>query len=71
MVDGKSQIALVTGASRGIGESIVKQLDSHGASVVLVARSENKIEEHGAKHIGEGISKLTLLTYLGLCLGLK
>ena len=41
----QGKVAVVTGASRGIGESIVKQLDSHGASVVLVARSQNKIEE--------------------------
>jgi 3-oxoacyl-[acyl-carrier protein] reductase len=35
---------LVTGASRGIGEAIVRQLDSGGARVALVARSADRLE---------------------------
>ncbi len=34
----KGQVAVVTGAARGIGEAISKQLASMGASVVLAAR---------------------------------
>lgn len=33
------QVAIVTGASRGIGEEIAKHLAKHGASVVVAARS--------------------------------
>lgn len=36
--------AVVTGASRGIGESIVRQLDAGGARVALVSRSAEKLE---------------------------
>ena len=36
--------AVVTGASRGIGEAIVRQLDAGGARVALVARSADKLE---------------------------
>ncbi|MBU1150999.1 MAG: SDR family NAD(P)-dependent oxidoreductase, partial [Proteobacteria bacterium] len=32
------KIALVTGASRGIGESIAKILAAHGAKVILTSR---------------------------------
>lgn len=36
--------AVVTGASRGIGEATVRQLDRDGARVALVARSADRLE---------------------------
>ncbi|HJM28791.1 MAG TPA: SDR family oxidoreductase [Acidimicrobiales bacterium] len=41
----KGKVAVVTGASRGIGEATVRQLDAGGANVVLVARSKDKMNE--------------------------
>ncbi len=40
---------VVTGASRGIGESIVRQLDRDGARVALVARSVDRLEAIAAE----------------------
>ena len=40
--DGK--VAVVTGASRGIGEATVRQLDEGGANLVLVSRSTDKLK---------------------------
>lgn len=43
MFDFTGKTAVVTGASRGIGEAIVRQLDAGGARVALVARSADKL----------------------------
>jgi NAD(P)-dependent dehydrogenase (short-subunit alcohol dehydrogenase family) len=48
--DLKGKTALVTGASRGIGEAIAKTLAAHGAEVILTSR---KIE--GLRRVEEGI----------------
>ncbi|HUT66762.1 MAG TPA: SDR family oxidoreductase [Spirochaetota bacterium] len=51
-VDLKDRVALVTGASRGIGRSISIALASHGARVVLSSRSEKGLQEV-KREIGE------------------
>ncbi len=57
-LDGK--VAMVTGASRGIGESIAKTLASHGADVILTNKTieglpevENAIRAEGGKAISK------------------
>jgi short-subunit dehydrogenase len=42
--DFAGKTAIVTGASRGIGEACVRQLDAGGARVALVARSADAME---------------------------
>jgi NAD(P)-dependent dehydrogenase (short-subunit alcohol dehydrogenase family) len=41
----KDKVALVTGASSGIGRATAVALASHGARVILVSRSRDKLEE--------------------------
>ncbi len=40
----KDRLALVTGASRGIGQALAKELAREGARVILVARSADALE---------------------------
>jgi NAD(P)-dependent dehydrogenase (short-subunit alcohol dehydrogenase family) len=44
-VDLSGQVALVTGAGRGIGQAIAEALAAAGAAVSLVARTEHEIQE--------------------------
>ena len=42
MIEGK--VAIITGASRGVGKATAMALSRHGASVVLAARTQNELE---------------------------
>jgi NAD(P)-dependent dehydrogenase (short-subunit alcohol dehydrogenase family) len=44
MNDLKNQVAIVTGASSGIGQATAEKFAAEGAKVVLVARKANKLE---------------------------
>ncbi len=47
------KVALVTGASQGIGEAIARGLHQEGAKVALVARTQAKLDQI-ARELGDG-----------------
>jgi serine 3-dehydrogenase (NADP+) len=44
-MDLKNKVAIITGASSGIGEATAYELDSAGVSLVLTARNKDKLEK--------------------------
>lgn len=45
----KDKVAIITGASSGIGEAAALKLAKEGAKVVLTARSQDKLKELAKK----------------------
>ena len=46
----QDKTVIVTGASSGIGEQLVRILAQKGASIVLCARSEDKMKQNCSIH---------------------
>jgi NAD(P)-dependent dehydrogenase (short-subunit alcohol dehydrogenase family) len=62
-LDGK--VAIVTGASRGIGEAIARSFAAHGAKVVITARKLESVESVAASIRAEGGEALALAAHAG------
>ena len=54
MTDLGGKVAVITGASRGLGQRVAVRLAGHGAAVVLIARSEAALESTARSIIANG-----------------
>lgn len=57
----KGRIALITGASRGIGAAVARLFAREGAHVILTARTQGGLEEVDDTIRGEGLEAATLV----------
>lgn len=57
----EGRVALITGASRGIGRSVAKCFAEHGAHLILTARTQGALEELDDELRSEGFDAPTLV----------
>jgi len=63
--DLKNRIALITGASRGIGRAVAETLAEYGAETILVSRSQKDLETVAAGIRGKGGRAAAMACNLG------
>lgn len=59
------KVAIVTGASRGIGESMARGLAEFGAKVVIASRKQEDVDLVAASMINEGMDVLPISCHVG------
>ena len=61
----KGKVAIVTGASKGIGQTIAYTLGKAGAKVIVSSRKQAAVDNVAEKMIGEGIKALPIACNMG------
>jgi dehydrogenase/reductase SDR family protein 4 len=63
--DLKNKVAIVTGASKGIGESIARGLAEFGAKVVISSRKQEAVDSVAATFIADGLEAVGIACHMG------
>ncbi len=61
----QGKVAIVTGSSKGIGESIARGLAEHGAKLVISSRSQEAIDEVVKKFKTDGLEASAIACHVG------
>lgn len=59
------KVAIVTGASKGIGESIARGLAEHGAKVIISSRKQEAVDQVAASFKADGLEATGVACHVG------
>ena len=65
LFDLSGKVAIVTGSSKGIGESIARGLAEHGAKVVISSRKQEAVDEVAAQFVADGLDAVGIACHVG------
>jgi NAD(P)-dependent dehydrogenase (short-subunit alcohol dehydrogenase family) len=60
-----NKVAIVTGASKGIGKAIAKALGQQGGKIVIASRKQEAVDETAKEFMAEGIEAIGIAAHLG------
>ena len=60
-----NKVAIITGASKGIGKAIARALGQQGAKVVIASRKQEAVEEIAREFLAEGIEAIGIAAHMG------
>ncbi len=60
-----NKVAIITGASKGIGKAIAKALGQQGAKIVIASRKQEAVDETAKEFIAEGIEAIGIAAHMG------
>jgi dehydrogenase/reductase SDR family member 4 len=66
-----NKVAIITGASKGIGKAIALALGQQGAKVIIVSRKQDVVDETASEFRKEGIEATGIAAHLGDMLQIK
>ena len=61
----EGKVAIVTGSSKGIGESIARGLAEHGAKVVVSSRNQQAVDTVAASLVADGFNSIGIACNVG------
>ena len=61
----QGKVAIITGSSKGIGESIARGLAEHGAKVVISSRKQDAIDQVASTFVRDGLQALAIACHVG------
>ncbi len=66
-----NKVAIITGASKGIGKAIAKALGQQGAKIVIASRKQEAVDETAKEFSAEGIEAIGIAAHMGDMLQIK